>query len=135
MAKSRPLFPWFRGGHCPMQCLDAFRKLVRNGRCRFERHSPTRLAARAAAIEAEPARGIYQLAMSVDEVGHPQGAVAHVDRRFAALAPSQDLPQDRQGTFPFVTLMTDIFDRAKRRLAKKLLKMPKSGGRPETSGE
>jgi hypothetical protein len=118
-----------------MQCLDAFRKLVRNGRCRLERHSPTRLAARATAIEAEPALGIYQLAMAVDEVGNPQDAVAQIGRRFAELAPSQDLAQDRHGMSSLAMLMTDIFDRAIGEIAKKLLKMPKSVGRPGTSGE
>ena len=115
-----------------MQGLDAFRELVRNRRCRFERHSPAGLGARAAAIEAKPARRIHELAMAVDEVGYPQHTVPQVDRGFPALAASQDLAEDRHAISPLVTLTASIVRSACGDIAKELLKMAESSGRPET---
>ena len=113
-----------------MQRLDPLRQLVRDGRCGLERHSPTRLGACAAAVEAQPALGIDELAVSIDEIGDPQHAVTQIDRRFAALATAQDLALDRHGTAWFAMLMADIFGRPTGKVAKKLLKMP-----PQTLGE
>ena len=131
---SRPSVTWLRGRHCSMQCLDAFREVVRDGRCGFERHSPACVNAGPTAIEAEPTLRIDQFAAVVDEIGHPQDTVTQVDRRFAALAPSQDLTQDHHGVSSLVTLMPDIFSPTISEIAKKLLKKPIPVGRPRTLG-
>ena len=54
--------------------------------------APRKPPERRAAVEAEPGHGVDKLSITVDEIGDPEGVLAQVDRHFAPLAPTQELP-------------------------------------------
>ena len=81
-----------------MQALDLRCQLrgERNGR--FEKHPALDWpSCRAATVEAEPAHGVNQLAMTVDKICDPEYVIAQIDRDFAPLVSAQQLSLDETG--------------------------------------